>query len=94
MALITLGMTTSYFAAAPILSEIVGRDLLAPQAVEARKRALLDFLDHGVDCAKGANRRNEPAVKTLVVDYRAWYLLDLRWWCYIVHHAAGKRIFR
>jgi TetR/AcrR family transcriptional regulator len=49
-ALSILGMTTSYFAAAPILSEIVGRDLLAPKSVEARKRALLDFLDHGLNC--------------------------------------------
>ena len=48
-ALSILGMTTSYFAAAPILSEIVGRDLLAPKSVEARKRALLDFLDHGIE---------------------------------------------
>ena len=47
-ALSILGMTTSYFAAAPILSAIVGHDLLAPQAVAARKRALLDFLDHGL----------------------------------------------
>ncbi len=48
-ALSILGMTTSYFAAAPILSEIVGRDLLAPRSVEARKRALIDFLDHGLN---------------------------------------------
>jgi TetR/AcrR family transcriptional regulator len=41
-----MGMTTSYFAAAPILSEIVGRDLLAPREVAARKKALLDFLDN------------------------------------------------
>ncbi len=47
-----LGMTTSYFAAAPILSEIAGRNLLAPHAVAARKRALLDFLDHGLDGKK------------------------------------------
>jgi TetR/AcrR family transcriptional regulator len=47
-ALSILGMTTSYFAAAPIMSEVVGRDLLAPRSVEARKRALMDFLDHGL----------------------------------------------
>lgn len=51
-----LGMTTSYFAAAPILSEIVGRNLLAPQSVEARKRAVLDFLDHGLH-GEGADSR-------------------------------------
>jgi TetR/AcrR family transcriptional regulator len=55
-ALSIMGMTTSYFAAAPILSEIVGRNLLAPQSVEARKRALLDFLDHGLN-AQGAKSR-------------------------------------
>ena len=47
-ALSILGMTTSYFAGAPILSAIVGRDLLLPQAVEGRRRALLDFLDRGL----------------------------------------------
>jgi TetR/AcrR family transcriptional regulator len=47
-ALSILGMTTSYFAASPILSEIMGHNLLTPDAVEARKRALLDFLDHGL----------------------------------------------
>jgi TetR/AcrR family transcriptional regulator len=48
LAQITMGMTTSYFAAAPVLSQLVGRNMLAPQAVAARKRALLDFLHHGV----------------------------------------------
>jgi TetR/AcrR family transcriptional regulator len=43
-----LGMTTSYFAAAPILSRIAGRDLLAPKAVAARRTALLDFLEQGL----------------------------------------------
>lgn len=43
-----LGMTTSYFAAAPILSELIGRNLLASQEVETRKHALLDFIDHGL----------------------------------------------
>ena len=43
-----LGMTTSYFAAAPILSHIAQRDLLAPQAVAKRRTALLDFLQHGL----------------------------------------------
>jgi TetR/AcrR family transcriptional regulator len=47
-ALMTLQMTTSYFAAAAILSRVVGRDLLAPEAVAARKRALLDFLRYAV----------------------------------------------
>jgi len=47
-ALIALQMTISYFAAAAISSRVVGRDLLAPEAVAARKRMLLDFLDHGL----------------------------------------------
>lgn len=48
MAFTILGMTTSYFAAAPILSAIAGRQLLAPQALLERKASLLDFVDHGL----------------------------------------------
>jgi TetR/AcrR family transcriptional regulator len=48
MASITMGMVTSYFASAPIVSQIAGQDLLAPQAVAARKKALFDFLEHAV----------------------------------------------
>jgi hypothetical protein len=48
MASITMGMVTSYFASAPIVSKIAGRDLLAPQAVAARKKALMDFLEHAM----------------------------------------------
>jgi len=55
-AFITLGMVTSYFAAAPVVSRAIGRDLLAPQAVAARKRALLDFLHHAM-LRKGARSR-------------------------------------
>jgi TetR/AcrR family transcriptional regulator len=47
-ALIALQMTVSYFAAAAITSRVVGRDLLAPDAVAARKRVLFDFLEHGL----------------------------------------------
>jgi TetR/AcrR family transcriptional regulator len=43
-----MGMTTSYFAAAPILSVVAGHDLMAPKALIARKRSLLDFLNHGL----------------------------------------------
>ena len=56
IALIMLGMTTSYFAAAPILSQVTGQNLLAPDAVAARKQAIRDFLDHGL-AAKGAKAR-------------------------------------
>ncbi len=43
-----VGMITSYFAAAPILGEIAGRNLLAPAAIEERKQAVLDFIDYGL----------------------------------------------
>ncbi len=43
-----IAMTVFYFAAAPVLSEIWGRDALRPQAVAARRRAILDFLQHGL----------------------------------------------
>lgn len=56
IALIILGMTTSYFAAAPILSQVTGQNLLAPDAVAARKQAIGDFLAHGL-AAKGAKAR-------------------------------------
>ncbi len=56
IAFITLGMATSYFAAAPIMSRVLGRDLLAPEAVEARKQALLDFLRHGMARKEGDSR--------------------------------------
>lgn len=51
-----LGMTTSYFAAAPILSRIAQRDLLSPSAVATRRVALLDFLEHGL-IAEGETSR-------------------------------------
>jgi TetR/AcrR family transcriptional regulator len=43
-----LGMTAFYFAAAPGISKLMGRNLLSPQALEARRRHLLDFLKHGL----------------------------------------------
>jgi TetR/AcrR family transcriptional regulator len=51
-----MGMTTSYFAAAPILSSVAGHDLLAPQAVRERKKALMDFLEHALLRAKARTR--------------------------------------
>jgi TetR/AcrR family transcriptional regulator len=53
---IAMGMVTSYFASAPIVSQMVGHNLLSPQAVAARKRALLDFLHQALD-RKGARTR-------------------------------------
>jgi TetR/AcrR family transcriptional regulator len=43
-----IAMTVFYFAAAPVLTEIWGSDPLKPQAVAARRRAILDFLEHGL----------------------------------------------
>jgi TetR/AcrR family transcriptional regulator len=51
-----MGMTTSYFAAAPILSSVVGHDLLAPAAVRERKHALMDFLEHALIRRKARGR--------------------------------------
>jgi hypothetical protein len=49
-------MTTSYFAAAPILSQVAGHDLMAPKALLTRKRSLLDFLNHGLLRSKVRSR--------------------------------------
>lgn len=51
-----LGMTVFYFAAAPSLSKLVGRNLLSPQALEIRRRSLLDFLEHGLMRAEARPR--------------------------------------
>jgi TetR/AcrR family transcriptional regulator len=51
-----MGMTTSYFAAAPILSHVAGHNLMAPKALVARKRSLLDFLNHGLLRSKVRSR--------------------------------------
>ncbi|HLV94717.1 MAG TPA: CerR family C-terminal domain-containing protein, partial [Candidatus Acidoferrales bacterium] len=51
-----VGMITSYFAAAPILGEIAGRNLLSPNAIEERKKAVLDFIDHGLMPAGARSR--------------------------------------
>lgn len=42
-----MGATTSYFAA-PLWGRFLGRDLLRPAALEARRRALVDFLRYGL----------------------------------------------
>jgi TetR/AcrR family transcriptional regulator len=43
-----IGMTVFYFASAPVMSRVVGHNFLSPQALKTRKRALLDFLEHGL----------------------------------------------
>jgi TetR/AcrR family transcriptional regulator len=51
-----MGMTTSYFAAAAIFSQVAGHNLLTPLALAARKQALLDFLNHGLSRTKARAR--------------------------------------
>jgi AcrR family transcriptional regulator len=51
-----LGMTVFYFAAAPVMSQVSGRNVLSPQALKERKHALLDFLDHGLMRAETRQR--------------------------------------
>lgn len=43
-----LGMTAFYFAAAPVFSKLIGRNLLSPESLEHRRRALLDLIKHGL----------------------------------------------
>lgn len=43
-----IGMTVFYFAVAPVLGEMLGRDMLSARAVDARRRAILEFLEHGL----------------------------------------------
>ncbi|MFZ3217385.1 MAG: CerR family C-terminal domain-containing protein [Candidatus Acidiferrales bacterium] len=51
-----MGTTTSYFAASAILSQVAGHNLLTPHALVARKHALLDLLDHGLNRRKARAR--------------------------------------
>jgi TetR/AcrR family transcriptional regulator len=51
-----VGMITSYFAAAAILGEVAGRNLLSPGAIAERKHAVLDFIDHGLMPAGARSR--------------------------------------
>jgi AcrR family transcriptional regulator len=51
-----LGMTVFYFAAAPVMSQVSGRNVLSPQALKERKHALLDFLVHGLMRAETRQR--------------------------------------
>lgn len=43
-----IATTVFYFAAAPVLSRVLGRAVLRPRAVAARKRAILEFLARGL----------------------------------------------
>ena len=53
-----MGMITSYFAAAPILSEVAGHNLLTPNAIAERKRAVLDFIDHSLQPTEDLDERS------------------------------------
>jgi TetR/AcrR family transcriptional regulator len=43
-----VAMTVFYFAAVPVLTQLWGTDPLAPRRVEARRRAVLDFVEHAL----------------------------------------------
>jgi len=43
-----LGATAFYFASAPVMKQVVGHDMLSPLSLEARRRALFDFVEHGL----------------------------------------------
>src|SRR5580704_3170203 len=43
-----VGMTVFYFASAPVMSRVTGHNMISPQALQTRRRALLDFLEHGL----------------------------------------------
>lgn len=55
-ALTLIAMTVFYFAAAPVLAELWRCDPLAPARVAARRRSVLDFLQHGL-FQQGARKR-------------------------------------
>jgi AcrR family transcriptional regulator len=49
-------MVVSYFAIAPMLNQVLGRDALHSEAIEARRRAILDFVEHGLLRHPGSHR--------------------------------------
>lgn len=51
-----IAMTVFYFAAAPVLGELWGCDPLAPKRVALRRRAVLDFLEHGLFLQRARTR--------------------------------------
>jgi TetR/AcrR family transcriptional regulator len=48
------GMIMFYFATGPLASQIWNRDIWNPRNVEQRRRAVLDFLEHGLFLSPGA----------------------------------------
>jgi TetR/AcrR family transcriptional regulator len=51
-----IAMTVFYFAAAPVLGELWRCDPLTPRRVAARRRAVLDFLEHGLFLRRARTR--------------------------------------
>jgi TetR/AcrR family transcriptional regulator len=51
-----IAMTVFYFAAAPVLGEMWRCDPLTPKRVAARRRAVLDFLEHGLFLQRARTR--------------------------------------
>ncbi|MFY9528760.1 MAG: TetR family transcriptional regulator [Candidatus Acidiferrales bacterium] len=51
-----IGMVAFYFASGVVHTEILKRDALSPHAVAAHKRAVLDFLEHGLFHPEMRNR--------------------------------------
>ena len=56
MVVTLIAMTVFYFAAAPVLGELWGCDPLTPKRVAARRRAVLDFLEHGLFLQRARTR--------------------------------------
>ena len=55
-ALTLVAMTVFYFAAAPVLGELWHCDPLKPSRLAARRRAVLDFLEHALFASCGRTR--------------------------------------
>lgn len=51
-----VAMTVFYFAAAPVLTEVWKCDPLAPRLVAARRRAILDFVEHALFLSSARER--------------------------------------
>jgi TetR/AcrR family transcriptional regulator len=56
MAFTIISLTGSYFATAPLMSRVVQKDVLKPEAVARRRKAMLDFLEHGLFCERARAR--------------------------------------
>jgi TetR/AcrR family transcriptional regulator len=65
-----LGASAFYFAAAPVMKHVVGHELMTPRALEARRRALLDFLEHGL-YSDDSNRSSSKRTSSLPTAARS-----------------------